>query len=62
MVSGTYLHGLMQDNDYRRSFLAGLDHTGSAYDYSATVEAALDELAAGLAAALDTERLFAAAS
>ena len=60
-IAGTYLHGLMQDNTYRQSFLSAIRPVGSGVDYSASVEAALDELAAGLEAALDVDGLFAIA-
>jgi len=60
-VAGTYLHGFLQENAYRRSFLAAIGAADFGIDYSATVEAALDELAAGLEASLDIDRLFAAA-
>ena len=58
-VMGTYVHGLMQNNAYRRSFLASFGHRGSEFDYSVSVDEALDELATGLEDALDIDRLFA---
>jgi adenosylcobyric acid synthase len=60
-ITGTYLHGLLEDNSYRESFLATLGSARAGIDYSASVESALDELAAGLEAALDIDRLFAQA-
>ena len=60
-VMGTYVHGLMQSNGYRRNFLASLGRQGSDFDYAASVESALDELAADLEDALDIDRLFATA-
>ena len=60
-ISGTYVHGLMRDNAYRQSFLAPLGHNNSDFNYDVSVQDALDELAAGLEAALDIDRLFASA-
>ena len=60
-VAGTYLHGLMQDDAYRQSFLSMLGAAEPGFNYAATVAAALDEVAAGLEAALDIDRLLAAA-
>lgn len=61
-IAGTYLHGLMQDDRYRQAFLEQLGMTQCGFAYAADVEAALDELAAGIDAALDIERLFAVAN
>jgi cobyric acid synthase len=52
---------LLQDNAYRKSFLDAIGSVGPGIDYSACVETALDELATGLEAALDIDRLFDAA-
>lgn len=60
-IAGTYVHGLLQDNGYRKSFLDAIGSVGPGIDYSACVETALDELATGLEAALDIDRLFDAA-
>jgi adenosylcobyric acid synthase len=54
------MHGLFASDSFRRAFLAGLGARGSAA-YEAGVEAALDGLAAHLAAHLDLERLLAIA-
>lgn len=59
-ISGTYVHGLMQDNKYRRDYLATFGRSGSEFDYAASVDDALNELAAELEAALDIDSLFAA--
>jgi adenosylcobyric acid synthase len=59
LVTGTYVHGLMQDNAYRRSFLATFTDQASDFDYAASVDDALNELAAGLEVALDIDSLFA---
>lgn len=58
-IAGTYVHGLMQNNAYRRSFLATLGHAGSEFDYATSVDDALNELAAGLEDALDIDRMLA---
>ncbi|MGI9200855.1 MAG: cobyric acid synthase [Woeseiaceae bacterium] len=58
-VSGTYVHGLMQNNAYRRAFLATLGQATSEFDYGASVEDALNELASELENSLDIDRLFA---
>ncbi|MGI9220482.1 MAG: cobyric acid synthase [Woeseiaceae bacterium] len=58
-IAGTYLHGLMQNNAYRRSFLASFGHAGSEFDYSASVDDALNELAANLEKVLTIDRMFA---
>ena len=39
-IRGTYIHGLMQSNAYRRSFLAEFGHQGSEFDYAASVDEA----------------------
>ena len=62
LVEGTYLHGLFANDAYRRAWLRRIDeNSASSLDYAAAVEAALDEVADTLAAALDTDALFAAA-
>lgn len=62
LIAGTYIHGLMQDDSYRKSFLAGFADIDSNFNYTASVESALDELADGLERALDIDRLFAASA
>jgi adenosylcobyric acid synthase len=61
LISGTYVHGLLTGDDYRRNFLSQFTEYHSAYNYSDVVDDALDELADGLEAALDVDRLFASA-
>jgi len=58
-IAGTYVHGLMQNNAYRRSFLATLGQATSNFNYTASVEGALNELASELENALDIDRLLA---
>ena len=58
-VVGTYVHGLMQNNAYRRAFLASFGQATSDFDYTASVEAALNELASELENALNIDRLLA---
>ena len=60
-IQGTYLHGLMTSDDYRRQFLQNIGAATSALDYAASVDGALNELADGLEAALDIDRLLAVA-
>lgn len=62
LVEGTYLHGLFANDAYRREWLQRINgNAASSLDYAAVVEAALDGVADTLAAALDTDGLFAAA-
>ena len=61
LISGTYIHGLMNDDSYRQAFLTDLGVAPSTLNYDNSVDKALDELAAGLEEALDIERLFASA-
>lgn len=61
LVSGTYVHGLMNDDSYRQAFLTDLGAAPSSLNYNDSVDKALDELAAGLEESLDIERLFASA-
>ena len=58
-VMGTYLHGAFGADAFRRRFLAALGLEGAGGNYRAGVEAALDELAAGLESCLDIDALFA---
>jgi adenosylcobyric acid synthase len=60
-VEGTYLHGLFASDEYRASYLRRLGADASGLRYEASVQAALDEIADGLEAALDIDRLFATA-
>jgi adenosylcobyric acid synthase len=60
LVIGTYAHGIFASDGFRRAFLAGLE-ARSAVAYETEIEAALDELAAHLAAHLDLERILAIA-
>jgi adenosylcobyric acid synthase len=60
LVAGTYVHGLFASDAFRRAFLQKLGARSSAA-YDTGVEAALDGLAAHLAAHLDLEKILAIA-
>ena len=61
-IGGTHLHGLFNSDEYRRSWMARLGAAARpGLDFESDVEAALDEAASALQAALDVEALFAAA-
>lgn len=61
-IEGTYVHGLLTSDSYRDSFLSRLhDKAQATVNYATTVDQALDELADGLEASLDIDRLFNAA-
>ena len=60
-VSGSYLHGLFVDDDFRAAFLKRLGAPASGQSYSATIENTLDELADHMEANLDIDGLLAIA-
>jgi adenosylcobyric acid synthase len=60
-VMGTYLHGLLADPTQRSALLGRLGVAGGGRDYHASVDAALDEIAAGLEAHVDIDGLIALA-
>ncbi len=60
-VAGTYVHGIFASDGFRRAFLAGLGAEPSRVNYEASVEAALDALAAHLERHLDIDGLLAIA-
>jgi len=59
---GTYVHGFLADADLRRTLLARLGVEGGGQDYRASVDAALDEIAAALENHLDLDALLKLAS
>jgi adenosylcobyric acid synthase len=59
-VAGSYLHGMFRDDAFRAAWLAGFG-VASSGAYTASVEAALDALAAHVEAHLDVDGLLAAA-
>ncbi|MCY4213800.1 MAG: cobyric acid synthase CobQ, partial [Gammaproteobacteria bacterium] len=63
LIEGSYLHGMFTDDDFRRAWLrqAGADG-GSALEFGAAVEAALEALADGVEEALDIDSLLACAA
>ncbi|MGH6632528.1 MAG: cobyric acid synthase, partial [Sphingopyxis sp.] len=56
-VIGSYLHGLFASPDLRRALLARIAVTGSGRDYTADVDAALDDIAAEFAAHVDIDAM-----
>jgi adenosylcobyric acid synthase len=60
-VMGSYVHGLLADAALRSALLATIGLTGGGRDYHATVDAALDEIAAALEEQLDIDALIALA-
>ncbi|MEM1263511.1 MAG: cobyric acid synthase [Pseudomonadota bacterium] len=61
-IAGTYVHGMFANDEFRRSWLqrAGANHLGQ-FDYSASVESALDELADHIEKSVDVDALLAGA-
>jgi adenosylcobyric acid synthase len=60
-VMGSYVHGLLASPEQRRALLARIGVEGSGRDYHASVDAALDEIAAQLEEQLDVDGLIALA-
>lgn len=60
-VMGCYLHGLFGADGFRAAFLKGLGAEASGESYAATVEQALDRIAARLEEHVDIDALLAAA-
>lgn len=56
-VLGSYVHGLLTDADQRCALLARIDAVAGGVDYRASVELALDEIAAALEEHLDIDAL-----
>ena len=62
-IQGTYLHGAFSNDAFRHAWLAQLGMRASnKLNYESEVEAALDELADGVEAALDIDTLFSLAA
>ena len=57
-VRGTYLHGIFGNGAFRRSCLQAVGIASRGADHAATVEQALDEIAAELEKVVDFDRLF----
>lgn len=61
-IQGTYLHGAFATDAFRQAWLGYMGMAGTSdLSYESSIEQALDELAEGVKAALDIERLFALA-
>jgi len=61
-IQGTYLHGVFAQDAFRQAWLSGIGAVGSAtFEFEATVEAALDELADEVSQAVDVDALLAIA-
>ena len=60
-MRGTYLHGLLAGDAVRAALLAEMGAASGLADWGASVEAALDDLAAHVARHLDLDRLLALA-
>jgi adenosylcobyric acid synthase len=58
-VLGSYVHGLLGSPEQRHALLARIGIAGSGRDYRASVDAALDEIAAALEEHLDIDALLA---
>ena len=58
---GSYVHGLLADAELRRALLSRMDVEAGGVDYGASVEVALDEIAAALEEHLDIDALVALA-
>ncbi len=61
LVSGSYLHGMFQDDAFRAAFLAEFGEPASSFAYSETLERTLDALADHMEAHLDVKGLLALA-
>ncbi|MBB5686503.1 cobyric acid synthase [Sphingobium boeckii] len=59
LVMGSYIHGLFADPGQRAALLARIGVEGGGRDYHASVDTALDEIAAALEAHLDIDGLIA---
>lgn len=61
-IEGCYVHGVFASDDFRNNWLSRIKSgAGSNLNYEADIEAALDDLADGLEAALDIDALFGSA-
>lgn len=56
-IFGLYLHGLFDNDNFRRAWLASLGVAGAGQNFRQTQQAAFDRLADAVEAALDMERL-----
>ncbi len=54
-IRGCYVHGLFSSDKFRESFLSELGHESTAFNYSATINDTLDQLAKHLEAHMDLD-------
>ncbi len=62
LVAGCYVHGLLADARQRSAWLARIGIEGSGADHAASIDAALDAIAASLEAHIDIEAILALAA
>jgi adenosylcobyric acid synthase len=60
-IMGTYLHGCLTGDQFRRNFLTALGAEAGSFAFEVEIERTLDELAAHLESHLDVERILALA-
>ena len=56
-IMGSYIHGLFNQDEFRRAFLASLGHAAGNHSYTGMVDQTLDALADHVAEHLDTDGL-----
>ncbi|WP_319531955.1 cobyric acid synthase [uncultured Cohaesibacter sp.] len=56
-IMGSYIHGLFNQDSFRRAFFEAMGHQASSHSYDAMVDETLDQLAEHVAANLDVDGL-----